>query len=142
MMWPRGPGSTGAGRILENAGNTISMRWNAANLRIFCGAIWNLGFVTERPMHVILTRDGSNNGHIYRDSIPVGTAAIGSNDLANEPLYIGNDNVLGQPFDGWIYGIRIYDDLISSDEAALLFEYSRLKLWPGSPKRAGIMSRW
>lgn len=138
----RSPGETGAARIVEHdgGGDKIIYTTGAITVTFSCGAFLNLAtYNTMQVYHLVCSRDDSDDGDQLVDSYSRATGAVGGND-GSSPLYIGNRSSFNRAFDGIIYSVRSFDDAIDPDEAARLYEHSRIQLWPGAPKRSGIMS--
>jgi hypothetical protein len=139
MMRIRSAGDANAGRIMDPTDGNCTLRMNGNQFRIDCGAFWNIPVTPPRDLHLILTRDGADNGYAYYNGQPQGSAAVGGNDI-NAQIRIGNWAAGTRSFDGMFYSIRLHQDHIDADEAARLYEHSRIRLWPGAPKRSGIIS--
>jgi len=139
MMYARSTGGGGFGRVLDPVDGNCTFRWNGNNLRIECGSFWNVAYTPPGILHAIVTRDGSDDGFMYFDGVPQGTSPVGG-DAVNAQVRIGNQAALNRAIDAVIYSVRILNDVVDPDEAARLYEHSRIQLWPGAPKRSGIIS--
>ena len=137
VTYARSTGDAVLGRFLSSP---VELRWNGNNIAFNCSAILNAPRTAPVIMHLVATRDASDDGHIYFDSAPQVTGAVGGNDLVAASADIGNSGAGIRGIDGLLYAMRILDDYVSADEVTRLYEHSRHQLWPGASKRAGIIS--
>ncbi len=92
-------------------------------------------------VHLIGTRSAAGAHRMYLRSVrgyvqvanAMNAEAITDMSLFNRPAFNRE-----APQDCKVF--RIFSDELSEDEAARLFEYSRIQLWPGASKRSGIIS--
>lgn len=77
--------------------------------------------------HVAVTASRTGNATLYVDGVSEGTpaslAVVGSLDEPSSPVFIGDIGFQGQPFDGVIDDVRIYNRALSAKEVR---ELSRL----------------
>lgn len=118
--------------LVTNAGQ---VEWTSGAWLLAPGA-----FPQSEPAHALATRDNADNGTIYVNGVPVATGAVGAN-VGASIMYIGNRAAFNRTFDGIIFSVRVIGTHIDADEASLLYEHSRIQLWPGAQKRSGIVSR-
>ena len=140
MMYARGMGEANTGRIIDPTTGSCELRWNVANIRFNCGVAFNSPLTPPCVTHVVAARDGSDDGHTYFDGVPQVVSAVGGDDVVASQVRIGNWAGGTRTFNGVLYAIRIFNDHLDPDEAARLYEHSRIQLWPGAHKRSGIVS--
>jgi hypothetical protein len=137
--FPGAPASIYIGGV-SVSGPLISI---ASSRRIAC--TWGTSLVSGNnvwrenvPFTVLVTRAPGNIGHLHINGIEVATGAVGSG-IGTQFLYVGGaaSNYTAQ---ATIFACKYFNTHITSEEASLLYEHSRIQLQPGSPKRSGIMS--
>jgi len=140
------PSGGGFGRIFEGVapgGGAVAVYRTDATDRIS----WNSGAVLNgsaglaapgQPLHLIGTKDAAGTGSFYRDGIFDLSGAVGT--LGIDTLRIFDRAGLDRNLPNDCYVLRFYNTQLSADEAARLYEHSRIQLWPGAPKRSGIIS--
>jgi len=146
----RGLGAGGFGRLWEANAFTCAAYVQAGapagfvRLAINMGATITRDVVLDgRPCHVIITRDDGNLGRAYSDGVEVGAAAAIGGNVGATTVMIGNRFNAGaydRSWDGLFFLTRIFGTKLDDDEVARLYEHSRIQLWPGAPKRSGIIS--
>jgi len=134
----RSAGGANAGRIVNAA--SLNLRWNGANIFFDCGTTLQTALDQPFTGTIIATRDSSDDGYIYANGVPLISGAVGSGSLSAHVVTIGNSTGWNRAFDGVIHALRLYSTYIDPDEAAVLHEASRIALWPGAPKRSGIVT--
>jgi len=133
-------GENNEGRIFEQSTSTIRAHLAAGPVMTFdCGAAISPAITIDQPRHVVFTRDNADDGQSFIDSVPGATGAVGAT-VGTDVIVIGNRAALDRTFDGLIFAFLLLATHIDPDEAARLYEHSRIQLWPGAPKRSGIMS--
>jgi hypothetical protein len=74
--------------------------------------------------HVALTASRTGNAILYVDGVVEGTpasmSAVGSLDEADSPVFIGDIGFQGQPFDGVLDDVRIYNRVLTAAEVRQL----------------------
>lgn len=80
--------------------------------------------------HVVLTANRTGNATLYVDGLvdgtPAGMSAVGDIDDVAAPLTIGDIGFEGQPFNGSIDDVRIYNRQLSASEVKLLYTLGQL----------------
>ena len=76
--------------------------------------------------HIVVTvsteSGGEHTATLYLDGAPAGTISFAGTFTNNDaPLGIGNDGELNSPFAGAIDDVRLYDRVLSADEAADIY---------------------
>lgn len=132
----------GNGRIFDDG--TSALWYNEANDRISwtCGTPLNgtNGLIpSDQPIHLMGAKDAAGAGHLYVNGTPDVSGAVNVGGLGAATLLFdraaADRNLICD-----CYLLRFFNTEIDPDEAAFLYEHSRIKLWPGAPKRSGIMS--
>ena len=111
--------------------------------RYYCGAVKSFatGANFNIPFHVLFSTDATGLCTVYTNGSVVSTAQNVGTAPAFSNIYWGSYTDTNHAADSDLYLVRFYNDTISADEALALYESSRVRLWPGSPKRSGITSR-
>jgi hypothetical protein len=82
--------------------------------------------------YVVLTANRTGNATLYVDGVQDGTpasmSAIGNIDDATAPLTIGDIGFEGQPFDGSIDDVRVYNKVLSSSEVLQLYRLGQVRI--------------
>lgn len=84
--------------------------------------------------HIVLTASRTGNASLYIDGVSVGTpssmAAVGSIDDSGSPVLIGDVGFGGQPFDGVIDDVRIYNKVLTLSEIQQLSRLGQATVKP------------
>jgi len=140
-------GSNIGDRMWCNGNVTPYLYWDSAALRYTwsgSGGNFNTGLNSVYigdVVHLVGTRAVNGDCVLYLRSVRgyvvaggnTGAEAIVDMSLFNRPAFSRE-----APQDCSV--MRFFSDELSEDEAARLHEHSRIRLWPGAPKRSGIMS--
>ena len=154
LTWLYGPETPGVpgnlGRIFEHptGGNKYIATYDTGgtvSFECYLGANFNdpLNNPTvvwrQKPIYMIYTRTGGTTYRYVDGSLMNSGNAGASTGIST--LYLGNRAGLNNALNGLLFLFRLFDTHLSADEAARLYEHSRVQLWPGAPKRSGIVSR-
>lgn len=84
--------------------------------------------------HIVLTASRTGNATLYIDGVSVGTpasiTAVGNIDDPGSPVLIGDIGFGGQPFDGGIDDVRIYNKVLTPSEVRQLSRLGQVTVNP------------
>lgn len=136
-------GSANWCRVAQGAG-ALDIIWDVSNkrFRFDCGSATNTAGASaleSLPHHVVFTRATDGTGTVIHNGVALVSGAIGAG--AADFTRFFNSGSGSNALHGWGYSQRIWlSDELSEDEAATLYENSRVIFDPGAHKRSGVYS--
>lgn len=118
------------GAIFGNYGpgyGSGNLWWATAGLYIN-GSVYHSNDATTMAgkHHSAVTRDGSGNVVLYRDGVQVATGTLTASIPSNINWRVGTDvNGVGEPMNGNIYNVKVYNRVLTAAEIAQNFNAQR-----------------
>lgn len=133
-------------RLINTTGASVAVFYDDALKRFLVYSGTNLGTPNNSVypgdlVHAVFTRNvGGTCVYHLRSCRGYVTGSGNIGTTGSTVLAIGNSSAGTLEAAGDYYVARYFPDEITSEEASLLYEHSRIQLQPGAPKRSGIMS--